>query len=1060
MWIVRLALHKPYTFVIASLLILIMGTWFIIHTPKDIFPSIDIPVVNVIWSYTGLPCEDFGERITTFSEFSLSKNINDIQRIESQTLDGIAVIRLYFYPNVNINSAISQVTASSQSVLRHMPRGVEPPIVVPYTANSVPILQILLSSDTLNETDLYDYGIYRLRQRISSLQGVTIPSPYGGRPRQLMIDLEPDALQAYGLSPRDINNTITDQNLIVPTGDSRIGTKDYRVNMNNTPLLPDDYNDIPVKVVNNVVIYLRDIGFAHDGFIPQTSIVRNNSKRAVLLTILKSGSTSTVEIVDKIKEMLPTLRASAPKGVNIDLLFDQSIFVKEAIHSVVEEGILAAILTGSVIFLFLGNWHTTLIVFISIPLSILASIITLSLIGETLNVMTLGGLALAIGILVDEATVTLENIHRNIAMGKPLRIAILDGTQQIIFPTLVTALSICIVFLPIALLVGTAKYLFTSFALSVIFAVLASFFLSRTLVPTLIDYFLKNEGNSRTHTRSKLSSAWQNFHAKFLQQFEKFRVSYSKALLWILRNRGAGITIFTLMFLSGVLILPFIGRDFFPLVDAGLLRLHVRAPTGTRIEVTEEFFGAVEDAIKEVIPSNQIQFMIDNIGLVGEPYNYAFGDNLTLGSYGGEILISLNKNKTQSTSEFTRLLRKHLKMKFPELRFFFQPADIITQILNFGLPAPIDVKVIGRDKENNLKIAREIIQKVKQIPGAVDVSLHQVEDFPELFVNVNRTLLSMAGLTQRNVSDDYLISYSTSDEVSPNFWLDRKSGIPYLISIQTPKYKINTLENLMHMPVSTHYSQTSQLLTNFAKLEHRETAGVINHYNVLPTYDVYANVSRRDLGGFASDVSKIVNEMNSKMPPGNEIILQGVAETMDEAFFRLGIGLIFAIILIYSLMVVNFQSWTDPFIIIMGLPGALTGVAWMLFLTHTTFSVPALMGIIMCLGLATANSLLLVSFANAQLKEGKTSIEAVLEAGRIRLRPILMTAFAMIVGMIPMALALGNAGEQNAPLGRAVIGGLCLATLTTLFFVPLIFTFLRHKPNPYFYETQAGGDSL
>lgn len=1048
MWIVRLALLRPYTFVMAAILILVMGVWFIVNTPKDIFPSVDIPVVNVIWTYKGLPAEEFEQRITTFSEFSLSQTINDIERIESQTLDGIAVIRLFFYPTVNVDSAIAQASASSQSALRRMPKGVEPPIIVRYTASSVPILQVLLSSDTLSETELYDYGIYRVRQSIAALEGVTIPTPYGGKARQLMIDLDPDALQAKGLSPRDVNDAINAQNLILPTGDSRIGTMDYRVNMNNTPVLPDEYNNIPIRVDNGIEVYLRDIGFAHDGFIPQTSIVRNNSKRAVLLTIIKTGSASTIDVVNNIKALLPTLRASAPKGMNIDLLFDQSVFVKSSIKSVVIEGVLASLLTGSIILLFLASWRSTLIVFVSIPLSIMMSITMLSLLGMTINVMTLGGLALAIGILVDDATVTLENIHRNRALGKTLRQAILDGSAQIIFPAFVTMLSICIVFLPVLLLVGPSKFLFTPFALAVVFAIATSFFLSRTLVPTMIDHMLQDEGKHYEGTKSH-PGFFKRYHQHFDKQFHRFRSAYGRGLHWALVHRPLMMIVFGLVFLSPLLIFSFVGKDFFPVIDSGLLRLHVQAATGTRIEVTEEIFGKVEEAIREIIPKEEIDFLIDNIGLVSEPYNYAFGDNTTLGSYDGEILISFSVSRERSTIAYMQILREHLREKFPHIRFFFQSADMITQILNFGLPTPIDVRVIGHDTENNLKIAKELAERISHVPGSADSHLHQVDDFPELFLDVDRTLLARAGLTQQNISDDVLLSYSSSSAVSPNFWLDRTTGIPYLIAIQTPKYRINSVDALMRMPVSSPDLHHSQLLTNLATIQRRDTPGVANHFNVDPVYDIYANVQGRDLGGVASDIRKIMKEFDAKLAPGNEIVMRGVVESMDQAFLRLGIGFIFAFLLVYSLLVVTFQSWIDPFIIIMALPGAIAGISWMLYLTHTTFNVPSLMGTIMSVGLATANSILLVSFANTLMLEGKNSLDAVLEAGSIRLRPILMTALAMIVGMIPMALGFGDSGEQNAPLGRAVIGGLCLATVTTLIFVPIIFTLLRNKPNPY-----------
>ena len=823
--------------------------------------------------------------------------------------------------------------------------------------------------------------------------------------------------------------------------------------MNNTPLLPDDYNHIPIKVINDVVIYVRDVGFAHDGFIPQTSIVRNQGKRAVLLTILKTGSASTVDIVDKIKEMLPTLRTAAPKGMNIDLLFDQSRLVRSSINNVVMEGVLAACLTGIIIFIFLASWRSTLIVFVSIPLSVLSSIIFLSLIGETLNIMTLGGLALAIGILVDDATVTLENIHRNMHLGKDLRQAILDGSAQIIFPALVTMLSICIVFLPVALLVGPAKYLFTPLALAVVFAIATSFFLSRTLVPTMVDFLLQREF-SQEAASDQQGSIWRRYHQHFEKFFHRFRSHYVHLLHWVIIHRTVSLAVFLLIFASTLVVFPFIGKDFFPTVDAGQLRLHVQAPTGTRIEMTEEAFGKVEESIRTIIPQNEINFLIDNIGLVSEPYNYAFGNNATLGSYDGEVLIDFSKRAMKSGLEYMKDLRKDLEERFPELRFFFQPADMVSQILNFGLPTPIDIRIIGHDKENNLQIAHQLMSRIAHVPGAVDVHVHQVNDFPELFLNVDRTLLALVGLTQNNVSDDVLISYSSSSEVSPNFWLDQKNGIPYLIAIQTPKYKVNTIETLMQMPVSSVEFKHSQLLANLAKLERRETPGVANHFNVQPAYDVFANVQGRDLGGVAADISKIIEEFDYKLAPGNRIEMRGLVVDMNRAYRRLALGFIFASILVYSLMVINFQAWTDPFVIIMALPGAIAGIAWMLYLTHTPFSVPSLMGAIMSVGLAVANSILLVSFANSLLLEGKNNVEAVLEAGSIRLRPILMTAMAMIVGMIPIALGLGEGGQQNAPLGRAVIGGLCFATITTLFFVPLIFTYLRHKPNPHLANTR------
>lgn len=1056
MWIVALALRRPYTFVVVAILMLILGCWFIVQTQKDIFPNVNIPVVNVIWTFTGLPAEEFSERITTYSEYAISSNVNDIERIESQTLDGVGVIRVYFHPYVEIESAIAQITASSQSILRRMPPGVLPPTIVKFTANSVPIIQMILSSDNLTESELYDYGIYRIRQAIATIPGITLPTPYGGRARQMMIDLDPVALQAKGLSPRDINFAINQQSITVPSGDSKIGDFDYRINVNNTPLEPNDYNDIPVKVLDDVVVYVRDVAFAHDGFIPQINIVRREGKRAVLLTILKTGASSTLDIVNSVKALLPTMREAAPKGMHIDLLFDQSIFVKAAIFGVVEEGSIAAALTALMILIFLGSLRSTFIVIISIPLSILTSIIILSLIGETLNVMTLGGLALAIGILVDDATVTIENIHRNIAMGKSLQSAVLDGSKQISIPAFVSTLSICIVFLPVTLLVGPAKFLFVPFALAVVFAVSASYFLSRTLVPVMIKHLLVNElhlysGDKKFNDKR---SALERYHERFEYYFKRFRTRFRLALGWALINRWTVICIFALIFIASMCILLLVGRDFFPNVDAGIFRLHVRTPSGTRIEITEEYFNEVEAEIRKIIPQSDISQLIDNIGLPVETYNFAFGDSSTVGTYDGEILVSLNRDKKHSTEYYMKQLRQRLNERFPHFTFYFQPADMVSQILSFGLPSPIDVRVIGYNRAENYKIASQLADRISHIPGAVDVHIHQVQDVPQLFLDVDRTLLARLGLNQQDISNDILISYGTGSIVTPNFWLDRTNGIPYLIGVQTPQYRINTVEELMRMPVSSRLTNESQLLNNLAKVDRRVAPGVVTHNNIQPVFDIYANVQNRDLGGLASDIEKIIGEFHGQLAPGNQIIMRGIVDNMEKTFVRLGIGFIFAIVLIYLIMVVNFQSWLDPFIIIMALPGGICGIIWMLYITQTTLNVPSLMGSIMTVGVATANSILMVTFANEQLKTGKDNVKAISLAAYTRFRPVLMTALAMIVGMIPMALALGEGGEQNAPLGRAVIGGLLFATLTTLFFVPVMFTFLRHKPNPYLFQDE------
>jgi len=1068
MWIVHLALKRPYTFVVVSILVLIFGIGFILRMPKDIFPSINIPVVSLIWTYNGLPAEDFEQRITTYSEFALSNYVNDIDRIESQTIDGLGLIRVYFHPEAEIEAAVAQATATSQAVLRRMPAGVLPPVILRYSASSVPIIQMALSSQTMDEAELYDYSIYRIRQAIATIRGTTIPSPLGGKVRQIMVDIEPKALQAKGLSPRDVNDAMNNFNLTLPTGNAKIGATDYRVNINMTPDLVESINDFPIKVIDDVVVYLRDVAFAHDGFLDQTNIVRNQGERSVLLTILKNGAVSTLSIINDLKNMLPTLQAAAPEGMMINLLFDQSVFVKAAIQGVVLEGTLAALLTGLMMLLFLGSWRSTFIVIVSIPLSILTSIIFLALMGETLNIMTLGGLALSIGILVDNATVTIENIHRQLETGKSLHHAILDGSYQVAVPAFVSTLAICIVFLPVALLVGPSKFLFTPFAYAVVFAITASYFFSRTLVPVLIKYMLAGEVHQHVNTyngngeaiRKTPNGIFQRFFFYFDSQFHRFRSGYEKVLDWSLHFKLPIYLMFAILFASSIVVFPYIGRNFFPSVDADLIRLHVKAPTGTRLEVTEEIFGAVETEIKQVIPNEEIALLIDNIGLPSEPSSLAFGDNATVGPSDGEILISLHPKRSFSTQEYIKKLRSHLKSHFPDLLFYFQPADMINQILNFGLPTPIDVKVAGHNKKENIEIAKELVERISHVPGAVDVHMHQVLDEPELYLDVNRTLLAQKGINQHDVVNDILLTYSTSSQVNPNFWLDRHSGIPYLVAVQYPKYRVHSTEQFMRMPVGSPLTKESPLLDNVAKMERRVGVGVASHLNIEPVFDIYANIQDRDLGGVSSDISKIIDEFQGKMKPGNRIMLKGSVENMDIAFTYLGGGFLLAIILIYFILVINFQSWLDPFIIIMAIPGAITGICWMLFLTHTTFSVPALMGTIMCVGVATANSILIVTFANYQLKQGKPSFEAIHIACKTRLRPVLMTALAMIVGMIPMALGLGEGGEQNAPLGRSVIGGLFLATFTTLFFVPVMFAALRIKANPHIEHEEESSEEL
>lgn len=1047
MWIVELALRRPYTFVVVAIMIAIMSFVFMLTTPKDIFPNINIPIISVIWQYNGLPAEDFAERITTYSEYALFNNVNDIERMESQTVNGIGLIRLYFHPGAEISSAIAEATSISQAILKRMPPGILPPIILRFYVNTVPIVQMSLSGEGVSQSQLYDYGNWRIRQALGTIPGATFLTPYGGVVRQLMVDVNSLALQSRGLSARDVNSAIQSQVLTTPIGDSRIGPYDYVVNLNNTPVEPDSFNDIPVSVVDKKVIFLRDVAFAHDGFAPQTNIVRRDGTPSVLMQVLKNGRASTLDIVNQVKALMPTIRLAAPKGMTADLIFDQSIFVKRAIQGVAIEGVLAACLTGAMVLIFLGSYRSTFIVMVSIPISIMASIIMLSLLGETLNIMTLGGLALAIGILVDDATVAIENIHRNIGAGKPLQQAILDGSYEVTIPAFVSTLSICIVFLPVVLLVGPAKYLFIPLAMAVVFAIVASYILSRTLVPVMIKFILP--GEMYLYTGGGARSALDRYHLKFSEKFHQFRERYGSWLRSGLDNRGIVVVLFSLLFLSAVLLFPFIGEDFFPAVDAGQLRLHVKAPSGTRIEVTAQLFSEVEDEIKKVIDPNEIAMLIDNIGLNPVPYTLAFGDSATVGGFDGEILLSLKPERKHSTSEYMHMLRRHLKEVFPNLVFFFQPADMVNQILNLGLPTPIDIKVSGYDIGNNLKVAHELIEKISHVPGVVDTHLHQIVDLPELFLNVDRMKIATAGLRQVDVTNDILLNFSDSTTLTPNFWLDRKSGIPYLIAVQNPKYRVNSVEDLLHTPISSPLTKQSQLLCDLCTLERRSSAGVVSHLNIQPVYDIYANVQGRDLGSASADIQKIVDVYSKKMTPGNNIIVSGVVSNMRMAFQKLGYGFIFAIFLVYFIMVINFQSWLDPLVITMAIPGAISGIIWMLFLTGTTFNIPSLMGAIMSIGVVTANSILLVTFANLQLKEGKNNVEAVHMAAMTRLRPILMTALAMIVGMIPMALGFGDGGEQNAPLGRSVIGGLLVATLTTLFFVPIMFTFLRKKENPY-----------
>jgi multidrug efflux pump subunit AcrB len=1075
MWIVRLALRRPYTFTVMAILIVLMGIVTIMRMATDIFPKIDIPVVSVIWSFPGVAPEEMEKRFVTVTERAMTTTVNDIEHIESQSYNGVSVIKVFFHEGAKVEAGVAQVTSITQTLLRILPPGTTPPLILQYSASNVPILQLGLTSKTLSEQDLYDLGLNFIRTQLATVQGAQVPLPYGGKSRQVMVDIDPQKLFGKGLSPADVSSALNAQNIILPAGTQKIGDREYNVRLNSSPELLQTLNDLPIKQVNNATVYIRDVAHVRDGFAVQTNIVAQNRVRSALLTVLKSASASTLDIISRVKAALPRIKATLPPELDITQLFDQSIFVRAAINGVVKEGVIAACLTALMILLFLGSWRSTLVVATSIPLSILCSVIVLSALGQTLNLMTLGGLALAVGILVDDATVEIENIHRNLAMKKPMVRAILDGASQIAVPAFVSTLCICIVFVPIFFLSGTARFLFQPLAMAVIFAMLASYLLSRTVVPTMVRFLLREHldeidtslaesvegsdgGEEKIANRSRenptaprLSALGQIFgflswiHQKFNHVFEKLRARYVNALRWCLEHRRVVFAGMGAMVLVSFCLVPFLGRDFFPAVDAGQFRLHVRAPAGTRLESTQERFFQVGNAIREVIPPNEIQNVLDNIGLPSSGINLAFGDSSTISSADGEILVALNPNH-KPTAQYVRILREKLHRDFPDMEFFFSAPDIVGQILNFGIPAPIDIQITGRDPKG-YDIANQIKTRVAQIPGAVDTHVHQLVHGPDLRVNVNRTRAEQIGLTQNNVAQTMLISLSSSGQTAPNYWLNFQNGVNYQVAVQTPQYKMDTLQDLKNTPVVAPGLPRPELLGNLATIERRESPVIVNHYNVQPVFDVLANVQGRDLGGVADEVAKVVDSFKSKLPRGTFLSIRGQVQSMNSSFAGLGAGLIFAIVLVYFLMAVNFQSWTDPFIIIMALPGALCGIIWMLFITGTTLNVPSLMGAIMAIGVATANSILVVTFANDErcAHENKNAFDAALAAGFTRLRPVIMTALAMIIGMLPMSLGLGEGGEQNAPLGRAVIGGLLVATVTTLFFVPVVYSLLRKK---------------
>lgn len=1051
MWIVHLALRRPYTFVVFSVLVLILGCITAIVTPKDIFPYIDIPVVSIVWTYNGLSPDDMEKRVVTVCERAMTTTVNDIEHMESQSYSGVAIIKVFFQPRAKVELAISQVTSIVQTILRALPPGIFPPAILKYDASSVPVVQLGLSGEGLTEQDLYDLGLNFIRTRLATVQGASIPLPWGGKSRQIMVDLDPDALFAKHLSGLDVSNALNAQSLILPAGTLRAGNVEYLVKTNSSPLTVSSMNDLPIRASDGAIVYMKDIGQIRNGFAVQTNVVRENGRRSSLLTVLKNGKASTLDIVNEVKKALPRVKADLPKALRITPLFDQSVFVRTSINEVIREAGIAAFLTALMILLFLGSWRSTLIVCISIPLSILTSICILAALGETINVMTLGGLALAVGILVDDATVEIENTHRNLEdPHKSLVHSILDSASQVAAPALVSTLSICIVFLPVLLLTGAAKYLFTPLAMAVVFAMLASYFLSRTLVPTMMHFLLPAEVSLYQQKEGdpppKETNNWiWKIHQRFEHHFERLRDRYKGALEWSLHHRATVLVLFAI-FVGGSSILTFfIGRDFFPYVDSGQMRLHVLPPQGMRIEQSEVVFGQIEDEIRRIVPGGRVDMILDNIGIPNGGINLAYGNSASISNSDGDILISLKEGKRE-TLELTRMLRKRLAERFPQETFYFTPANITNQILNFGLPAPIDLQVVGRNPVENLQIARNLLAKVQAIPGAVDVHIHQQTSYPTLQVNVDRDRAAQIGLQQRDVANSMLISLSGSGQTAPNQWLNPQNGVNYQVVVQTPQYRIDSFDALKRTPVTSAAANNSQLLANLVTMKRDVSSIIINHYNIQPTYDIYADADQRDLGGVADAIHKIIkSESGKKLPGGTFIELRGEVTTMEQSFTRLLLGIAFAVIIVYLLMAVNFQSWLDPFIILTALPGAFSGILWMLYFTQTTFSVPSLMGSIMTIGVATANSILLVVFANDERAQNKDQWEAALSAGYIRLRPVCMTALAMIIGMLPMALAFGEGGEQNAPLGRAVIGGLLVATVSTLFIVPIMYSLLRKK---------------
>ncbi|ONS54227.1 RND transporter [Burkholderia cenocepacia] len=1038
MWIVNLALRRPYTFIVMAIMIVLATPLALMRTPVDVLPAINIPVISVIWNYNGFSATGMTNRITSVHERVLTTTVNNIQHVESTSLPGIAVVKVFLQPGANVQTAIAQTVSSAQAIVRQMPQGATPPLVITYSASSIPVIQLGLSSKTLSEQSLADIALNFLRPQLITVPGAQIPFPYGGRTRVVAIDLDPQALLAKGLTPADIVNAVNAQNLVLPTGTAKMGQTEYRIDTNASADTVADINDLPVQTVNGATTYLREVASVRDGFAPQTNVVRQNGQRGVLISILKSGDASTLKVVSDLKALLPKVIPTLPEGLTITPLFDQSVFVNAAVQGVIHEALIAAVLTAMMILLFLGNWRSTLIIAISIPLSIFTSLIALSALGETINIMTLGGLALAVGILVDDATVTIENIERHLHLGTNLHDAILEGAGEIAVPALVSTLCICIVFVPMFFLTGVARFLFVPLAEAVVFAMLASYVLSRTLVPTLAMLLFRPQ---QAHTGAGHSaSRFARIHHAFNHAFERLRAWYIVLLsILLVRRRFYALCFLGFCVLSTGLVFM-LGRDFFPNADSGNIRLHMRAPTGYRIEETARLADQVERVIRETVPPDELGAIVDNLGLPVSGINLSYSNAGTIGTLDGELLIAL-KPGHRATGHYVQTLRTLLPQRFPGVEFFFQPSDIITQILNFGQPAAIDVQVLGNDLASNMTIASSLMKKIRQIPGAVDVHVLQRNDEPTLLADMDRTRMQQLNLSAQNVAQNMLISLSGSSQTTPSFWINPRTGVQYPLQIQTPQYNLSSVDDLLGTPISAsgRAGAPLQLLGNLVQVRSTVNPAVITHYNIRPAIDVYVSVEGRDLGAVAGEIDRIVSDARATLPRGTALAMRGQIETMRTSYLGLGAGVAMAIVLVYLLIVVNFQSWLDPLIIISAMPAALAGIAWMLFVTGTHLSVPALTGAIMTVGVATANSILVVSFARQRLAAGAPPLTAALEAGATRIRPVLMTALAMIIGMVPMALGLGEGAEQNAPLGRAVIGGLLFATVSTLLFVPLVF---------------------